>query len=134
MQDRDLYTFEELLDMLTLVNDHDPEYLYSKRELTNLVLDAIDMLDVHWFCFSCGEDTFAMGEDYALRDELWKTYGVEGVLCIGCLETRLGRKLTPEDFKDGFLSAALSGELERKFGPELGLKLSDRLKDRLLGT
>ena len=33
------------------------------------------------------------------RDEIWAEAGdVEGVLCVGCLEERLGRVLTPEDF------------------------------------
>ena len=51
-----------------------------------------------WECFSCGVDTFDLGEDFYVRHELWLAYGVEGVLCIGCLEIRLGRRLTPDDF------------------------------------
>src|ERR1019366_2224390 len=38
-------------------------------------------------------------EDYMTRDEIWAEAGdVEGGLCVGCLEERLGRVLTPEDF------------------------------------
>jgi hypothetical protein len=40
-------------------------------------------------------------EIYTVRDAVWKKAGMEpmgGCLCIGCLETRLGRKLRPKDF------------------------------------
>jgi hypothetical protein len=41
-------------------------------------------------------------EVYIVRDAVWKKAGVEpygGCLCIGCLESRLGRKLKPQDFR-----------------------------------
>jgi hypothetical protein len=44
----------------------------------------------------------------------------EGMLCIGCLETRLGRKLTAADFTDCRLNDL--GWVEER---------SDRLYDRL---
>jgi|SRR5262245_42339514 len=40
-------------------------------------------------------------EVYMVRDSVWKAAGMEpmgGCLCIGCLEKRLGRTLTPKDF------------------------------------
>jgi len=40
-------------------------------------------------------------EVYTVRDSVWKAAGMEpmgGCLCIGCLEDRLGRKLTPKHF------------------------------------
>jgi|SRR6516225_11428522 hypothetical protein len=40
-------------------------------------------------------------EVYTVRDAVWKAAGMEpygGCLRIGCLEKRLGRKLTPKDF------------------------------------
>jgi hypothetical protein len=49
-------------------------------------------------CFTCGRNTSEMGEYYVVRQNLWKAYGVEGMLCIGCFETRLGRRLTPAEF------------------------------------
>jgi hypothetical protein len=40
-------------------------------------------------------------EYYMVRDSIWKRAGdVKGYLCIGCLEKRLGRRLTPRDFAD----------------------------------
>ena len=40
-------------------------------------------------------------EIYMVRDFVWKAAAIEpmgGCLCIGCLEKRLGRRLTPKDF------------------------------------
>ena len=40
-------------------------------------------------------------EVYTVKDAVWKAAGMEpwgGCLCIGCLEKRLGRMLTPKDF------------------------------------
>lgn len=41
-------------------------------------------------------------EVYIVKDAVWKEAGMEpygGCLCIGCLEKRIGRRLTPKDFK-----------------------------------
>jgi hypothetical protein len=41
-------------------------------------------------------------EVYMLKSTIWKAAGMEdfgGCLCIGCVEKRLGRMLTPKDFK-----------------------------------
>jgi hypothetical protein len=40
-------------------------------------------------------------EVYMVRDPVWKAAGLEpmdGCICIGCLEKRLGRRLNPKDF------------------------------------
>jgi hypothetical protein len=42
-----------------------------------------------------------LSEKYDVHADVWKAAGMEvmgGCLCIGCLEKRLGRMLTPEDF------------------------------------
>lgn len=53
-------------------------------------------------CDDCGEDTFRL-EYYMVKFELWElaiqNKPVE-ILCIGCLENRLKRKLSSEDFLD----------------------------------
>ena len=46
-------------------------------------------------------------EVYTVKPKIWKTAGMgpmDGCLCIGCLERRIGRVLTPMDFarKDPF--------------------------------
>lgn len=50
-------------------------------------------------CMDCG----AVGEEYNVHSILWDSVvpaddKVVQRLCIGCLEKRLGRKLTPIDF------------------------------------
>lgn len=52
-----------------------------------------------WNCVDCGYNTSL--EHYFVHNEVW--YGVagmpeSGMLCIGCLEARIGRTLTPSDF------------------------------------
>lgn len=55
----------------------------------------------------CGVDTDnvdGQGRDeyYMIRDDLWLKINLDraGHLCIGCVEQRLGRLLTPADFTD----------------------------------
>jgi hypothetical protein len=46
-------------------------------------------------------------EIYTVRGTVWKAAGMErmgGCLCIGCLEARLGRTLTWQDFPDHVLN------------------------------
>ena len=51
-------------------------------------------------CIDCGIDTDKIGEYYMLRDEVWNAAVPEerGMLCIGCVEARLHRRLTSADF------------------------------------
>jgi hypothetical protein len=69
-------------------------------------------------CRDCGKDTFEIHESYMLDDDVWnkaikkepsyfedeyhpvtkKTLRV--LLCIGCVEKRIGRLLVPGDFPD----------------------------------
>jgi hypothetical protein len=37
-------------------------------------------------------------EVYTVRSSVWNKAGVDGCLCVGCLEKRLGRRLKPKDF------------------------------------
>lgn len=49
-------------------------------------------------CVDCGVSTFN-GQYYMVFDRIWAEAGMEkGMLCILCLETRLGRLLTRADF------------------------------------
>lgn len=53
-------------------------------------------------CLDCGDNTSDIHEYYTVHDEVWLTAHPddEGMLCIGCLENRLGRVLTPDDFPE----------------------------------
>ena len=62
-----------------------------------------------FICLDCGCDTYNW-EYYSVHKELWRLAfkkelekGIDrtcGMLCIGCLEKRIGKKLTKEDFRD----------------------------------
>lgn len=54
-------------------------------------------------CVDCHADTsgLGLGEYYSVRDHVWEASGLgvcDGMVCIGCLEERLGQRLVPEDF------------------------------------
>jgi hypothetical protein len=50
-----------------------------------------------------------------VTDEVWETAHPEkrGMLCIGCLEDRLGRQLTSDDFTDAPINQGYFGYSER---------------------
>jgi hypothetical protein len=59
--------------------------------------------DDGYLCKDCTKSTSKMDEYYMVKDEIWLEAGMEpdsGMLCIGCLEERIGRQLTNPDFKD----------------------------------
>jgi hypothetical protein len=85
-------------------------------------------------CADCGVGTITLGELYMVQPEVWqqvwpgsclkpwhKILGQQ-VLCIGCLERRLGRTLTSADFTDAPLN-----DPKRYY-------MSSRLRDRLSAT
>jgi hypothetical protein len=76
-------------------------------------------------------------EQYIVHDHVWKKAGMKewsdrgesGVLCIGCLEKRLGRKLEPFDFGEHvFNDPNLPGTL-RRFDRLTGGKALRGLRD-----
>lgn len=55
-----------------------------------------------WLCLDCKIDTGKIGEHYFIVTHLWMQLvgSNKGMLCVGCLESRLGRKLNSTDFTD----------------------------------
>jgi hypothetical protein len=51
-------------------------------------------------CADCDIDVAELGEHFMVHDEVWPIGKRDGQLCIGCIETRIGRQLTPADFTD----------------------------------
>ncbi len=51
-------------------------------------------------CLDCTTDVIAIGEYYMLEDVVWLEANPRdrGMLCVGCLEARIGRRLTWDDF------------------------------------
>ncbi len=55
-------------------------------------------------CLDCKQWTD--GEYYMIHPPLWDSIADQGMLCIGCLEQRLGRELVPDDFTDAPINTA----------------------------
>lgn len=74
-------------------------------------------------CAGCGVDTREIHEYYMVLHTLWSAHGAgRRMLCIGCLEDRLGRALTPEDFTGAPINTDPEDALWQR---------SDRLRNRL---
>jgi hypothetical protein len=74
-------------------------------------------------CIDCTLNTLSGGECFTLHDAVWlkaNPHG-KGRLCIGCVEARLGRLLTPEDFQGTPLDWHLTN------GPALSMRLMARI-------
>jgi hypothetical protein len=51
-------------------------------------------------CYDCKTNTNKIHEYYMVTNDVWKQSGVprRSMLCIGCLEKRIGRELSAADF------------------------------------
>lgn len=82
-------------------------------------------------CPDCGVNAWNKGEDFYVTDRIWKStipnHMRDDVFCIGCFESRLGRKLQKRDFKAWFHTNRWWGDKTRKVNE----RPSDRLKERL---
>lgn len=61
------------------------------------------MNDSNWLCLDCGKNTLGSRADYyMLRNRLWRQLVPRDqrhrMLCLACVEIRLGRPLVPDDF------------------------------------
>lgn len=76
-----------------------------------------------WLCLDCKVDTGKIREHYFVDLELWMSAvgSKVGMLCVGCLETRIGRQLKPSDFTSAHIN-----------NPKL-YDMSDRLRKRVIG-
>ena len=55
----------------------------------------------------CGLDTGKIHEHYFIHTDLWLSIAgsIQGMLCIGDAEKRLGRKLVPTDFTSATINS-----------------------------
>jgi hypothetical protein len=77
-----------------------------------------------FLCLDCKVDTGKIGEHYFVHTPLWmKAVGSnKGMLCVGCLEKRVGRELNKEDFPPVHIN-----------NPKL-YSMSYRLRSRIFGV
>ena len=65
-----------------------------------------------FLCLDCGIDTGQANEFYFVHTKLWlqAVGSIKGMLCLGCLEKRLGRKLVASDFPDVSINSTKHGQ------------------------
>jgi hypothetical protein len=70
------------------------------EQLTLFHAPAVGELGEAWHrhCHDCDADTWRIGEYYMVHADIWPLDADGGALCVGCLETRLGRRLVAADF------------------------------------
>jgi hypothetical protein len=75
---------------------------------------------LRWLCMDCGKDTFQSEEYFMLWYKVWRSinYKIEGMLCLNCVEMRLGRQLASSDFN----RATINSE-QAKLCPALAARL-----------
>jgi len=88
------------------------------------------------YCNDCGADVLRLREyHYKVKSELWLTVANSSeFLCIKCLESRLGRELSPNDFTNesvnqrhfGRKSATLVNRLSKEVYKQKQLKKLER--------
>jgi hypothetical protein len=64
-------------------------------------IDREPEVDTAFRCVDCEKDTCESGQYYSVVDDVWAASGLApngGMLCLACLEGRIGRPLTKEDF------------------------------------
>lgn len=90
-------------------------------------------------CIDCGDCTVEKQEYYMVKRSIWRDAVPEhkGMLCISCLETRMGRELNREDFLlvPVNLSARHSDLLMKRkgdFDAQYAGQIMDALNDKML--
>ena len=75
-----------------------------------------------WICLDCLQDTGRMNEHYFVHTDIWLsvTKSISGMLCIGCLENRLGRKLNHLDFPEVTINNPKHGNKSLRLLERLG--------------
>jgi hypothetical protein len=85
----------------TAADDTSRLVLFDAREY-----ELLSAPPVSFDCLDCRVDTVAIDEWYRVRNEVWAAANPSehGMLCIGCLEARLGRRLSRRDFMKCYLN------------------------------
>lgn len=61
----------------------------------------------YFLCMDCGKDTNKSNEYYSLKRRVWRKANplIARMLCLSCVERRLGRDLTAADFSRAPINA-----------------------------
>jgi len=88
------------------------------------------LYDFHWHCLDCGINTGPTQEYFMLRHELWRRLVARRdrgrMLCLRCVELRLGRGLCGRDFLQvpiNRMQASVCDALAQRLAAEVPAKL-----------
>lgn len=75
-----------------------------------------------WLCLDCKVDTGKIYEHYFINTDTWLSVvgSKKGMVCVGCLEKRLGRKLVSSDFPKVTIN-------DPKYAKNMSLRLLSRI-------
>lgn len=78
-------------------------------------LARMKRIDLSFRCLDCEVHTGDANEYYMVHDEVWLLANPadDGMLCVSCLEARIGRVLTPSDFTDAPVNGAFGNKSDR---------------------
>lgn len=96
-------------DVFDIIDSDETEILSDDNDVVTYSDYLVRMAPVRGYkmfeCHDCGINTLYCGEYYMVNDEVWQSVAsFERILCIGCLEVRLNRKITHSDFTDAPLN------------------------------
>lgn len=77
--------------------------------------------DVDFDCADCGENTLDAAEYYMVHNHLWAASGAsrDVMLCVGCLEARIGRRLNQRDFTSAPINSVAFFEMSPRLHSRL---------------
>ena len=124
-----IYGFKDLGEILlekaeeNLGEWHDRQINLDKipelsKECYNYMQDGLENIRIlkRFQCMDCGISTFHDDKNYyMLNNDLWKSIvpNIDGMLCIHCVEERLGRKVKYDDFSDVPLNHHWNGYVQQ---------------------
>jgi hypothetical protein len=93
------FTIEDFIEAIEWVTSEWDDFAWTKSQFSHIAMEALECLGI-FDCFGCGRNCMDLDERFMVHNALWNAHGVEGMLCVGCFEKRLGRRLTPKDFTE----------------------------------
>jgi len=93
---------ERMKSMMGLINENETneglfdslKNFFGQKKKIELPQEEIEIFT----CKDCGNYDYDM---YMVNDDIWREYGNESnTLCMDCLEKRMGRELTKDDFSE----------------------------------
>ena len=85
-------------------------------------------------CIECDVNTLDVREYYMIQNDLWEQVNPNknGMMCIGCVEEKLKRELTPEDFTNCPLNLFSPNKKSERLLKRLGYTNKGRFSEYIM--